>query len=255
MGWPVSRSREMSTRKQRAKAVLAEEPDATDNAFSFFGGENMQYLGLAVVIAVVGLVVLWIALRMLFGGNWLLGWLRGTIGLLVLACAALIGLVSWDIYSYRPLPVGAPVATLSFKAEGDQRYQVKIEQGRDLHYATLEGDLWQLDARVLRWKGVAKLIGLEPGYRLHQLSARYLAVEQQDQARYAQAVLTESPYEADFWKGVQACDCTSLILEAQPQRVTYMPIADGAAYRIEMTPTGLLASPDNAAAEETLKSW
>ena len=215
----------------------------------------MQYLGLAVVIGLVGLIILWAALRMLFGGNWLLGWLRGTIGLLVLASAGVIGLAAWDLYSYRPLPIAGPIATLSFEAEGDQRYQVRIEQGSMLRYATLEGDLWQLDARVLRWKGVATLIGLEPGYRLQQLTARFLAVEQQDQARYAQAALAQSPFKMDFWSGVQSCDCTSLVLEAQPQRVTFMPIADGAAYRIEMTPTGLLASPANAAAEEALKSW
>lgn len=215
----------------------------------------MQYLGLAVVIGLVGLIILWAALRMLFGGNWLLGWLRGTIGLLVLASAGVVGLAAWDLYSYRPLPIAGPIATLSFEAEGDQRYQVRIEQGSMLRYATLEGDLWQLDARVLRWKGVATLIGLEPGYRLQQLTARFLAVEQQDQARYAQAALAQSPFGVDFWSGVQSCDCTSLVLEAQPQRVTFMPIADGAAYRIEMTPTGLLASPANAAAEEALKSW
>ena len=215
----------------------------------------MQYLGLAVVIGLVGLIILWVALRMLFGGNWLLGWLRGTIGLLVLASAGVVGLAAWDLYSYRPLPIAGPIATLSFEAEGDQRYQVRIEQGSMLRYATLEGDLWQLDARVLRWKGVATLIGLEPGYRLQQLTARFLAVEQQDQARYAQAALAQSPFKMDFWSGVQSCDCTSLVLEAQPQRVTFMPIADGAAYRIEMTPTGLLASPANAAAEEALKSW
>lgn len=215
----------------------------------------MQYLGLAVVIGLVGLIILWAALRMLFGGNWLLGWLRGTIGLLVLASAGVVGLAAWDLYSYRPLPIAGPIATLSFEAEGDQRYQVRIEQGSMLRYATLEGDLWQLDARVLRWKGVATLIGLEPGYRLQQLTARFLAVEQQDQARYAQAALAQSPFKMDFWSGVQSCDCTSLVLEAQPQRVTFMPIADGAAYRIEMTPTGLLASPANAAAEEALKSW
>jgi len=34
-----------------------------------------------------------------------------------------------------------------------------------------------------------------------------------------------------------------------------MPIADGAAYRVEMTPTGLLASPANPAAEQALKDW
>src|SRR5690606_464051 len=164
-GSGVSPLREMSTRDQCPKPALAAQTGAADNVASIFGGACMQYLGLAVAIAVVGLIILWIALRMLFGGNWLLGWLRGTIGLLVLAGAALIGLVAWDVYSYRPLPDGTPLATLSFEADGDQRYQVKIEQGRQLQFATLEGDLWQLDARVLRWKGVATLIGLEPGYR------------------------------------------------------------------------------------------
>jgi len=215
----------------------------------------MQYLGLAVVIALVGLIILWIALRMLFGGHWLLGWLRGTIGLLVLAGAAITGLIAWDIFSYRSLPEGSPVATLSFEADGAQRYKVRIEQGKELRFATLEGDLWQLDARILRWKGIATLIGLEPGYRLHKLSGRYLAVEQQDQARYAEAVLAQSPLDADFWNWLRTCQCTSLVLEAQPQRVTFMPIADGASYRIEMNPTGLLASPANAAAEQVLKGW
>jgi len=215
----------------------------------------MQYLGLAVAIAVVGLIVLWIAMRMLFGGNWLLGWLRGTTGLLVLAAAALTGLVAWDVCTYRALPEEAPVATLSFEADGAQRYQVRIEQGGEVRFVTLEGDLWQLDARILRWKGVATLIGLEPGYRLHKLSGRYLAVEQQDQARYAQVLLAQSALDADFWSWLQACQCTSLVLEAQPQRVSYMPIADSATYRVEMTPTGLLASPANPAAEQALKDW
>lgn len=215
----------------------------------------MQYFGLAIAITLVGLIVLWIALRMLFGGNWLLGWLRGTTGLLVLAGAALMGLIAWDVCSYRSLPQDAPLATLSFEADGPQRYQVKVEQGSEVRFVTLEGDLWQLDARILRWKGVATLIGLEPGYRLHKLSGRYLAVEQQDQARHAQALLAKSPLEADLWSWLRSCQCASLIIEAQPQRVNFMPIGDGASYRIEMTPTGLLASPANASAELALKDW
>ena len=38
----------------------------------------------------------------------------------------------------------------------------------------LEGDLWQLDLNLLRWKSLAELIGLESGYRLERLSGRYL---------------------------------------------------------------------------------
>ena len=46
--------------------------------------------------------------------------------------------------------------------------------------------MWQLDGRLIRWKGLAELIGLEPGYRLERLSGRFLAIEQQARLVIAQ---------------------------------------------------------------------
>ena len=53
----------------------------------------MQYLGLAVVVGFIALLTALIAARMLAAGHWLLGWLRGTLGMLVLALAGLVGLI------------------------------------------------------------------------------------------------------------------------------------------------------------------
>ncbi len=58
------------------------------------------------------------------------------------------------------------MATLSFQAEGPQRYRVLIREGANERSVVLDGELWQLDARIFRWKGLAALIGLAPGYRL-----------------------------------------------------------------------------------------
>jgi hypothetical protein len=63
----------------------------------------MQYLGLAVVVALLALITALVALRLLLSGHWLLGWLRGTFGMLVLALGGLIGLIGWDISTYQPL--------------------------------------------------------------------------------------------------------------------------------------------------------
>jgi hypothetical protein len=215
----------------------------------------MQYLGLAVVVALLALGTALIAVRMLAAGHWLLGWLRGTFGMLVLALGGLIGVIAWDITTYQPLAQGTPLASLSFRADGQQRYQVKVAQGREIRFVTLEGDLWQLDLRALRWKGLATLIGLEPGYRLEKLSGRYLAVEQQGQARHPYEALGHSWGGIDFWAWLQRCQCAPLMLETQPRRVSYLPIADGAEYTVEMAPTGLLAKPMNAAAEQAMKDW
>ena len=48
------------------------------------------------------------------------------------------------------------------------------------------------------WKGLAELIGLEPGYRLERLSGRFLAIEQQALAQHGRVQLAESPYGLDL---------------------------------------------------------
>jgi len=215
----------------------------------------MQYLGLAVVVALVALLTALIAVRMLAGGSWLLGWLRGTAGMLVLSLAAVVGLVAWDVKTYKPLDPAKPLASLTFEADGQQRYQVKVEEGQEIRYVTLEGDLWQLDMRALQWKGLAALIGLEPGYRLERLSGRYLAVEQQDQAPRPYVKLASSKAGVDPWEWLQRCRCGSMVVEPKQRRVSFLPIADGAVYTVEMAPTGLLAKPASPAAEQAMTGW
>ena len=130
-----------------------------------------------------------------------------------------------------------------------------LEQGKETRTVMLEGDLWQLDLNLLRWKSLAELIGLESGYRLERLSGRYLAVEQQNLARHGRVVLSEKPLGMDIWQSLQLGQRDMYLVEAQVLRVDYMPIADGASYAVELAPTGLLARPLNAAATEALKNW
>ena len=215
----------------------------------------MQYIGLAVVVALLAIVTALVAVRMLAGGHWLLGWLRGTLGMLLLSLAGLVGLVAWDVTTYQPLGHGTSLVSLTFKADGHQRYQVEVQEGQYSRFVTLEGDLWQLDLRALHWKGLAALIGLEPGYRLERLSGRYLAVEQQDQARRPSVQLGHSRTGVDLWAWLHRCQCAPLMLETQLRRVSYLPIADGAVYTVEMAPTGLLAQPASLAAEQAMKGW
>lgn len=215
----------------------------------------MQYLGLAIVIALLAVIVLLVALRLLLGGSWLMGWLRGTCGFVVLALAGLIGLIGYDISTYASLPGEQPLVTLTFQAQGPQRYEVRLDQGKETRTAMLEGDLWQLDLHMLRWKSLAELIGLESGYRLERLSGRYLAVEQQNLARYGRVALSEKPLGVDIWQSLELGQRDMHLVDAQMLRVDYMPIADGAVYTVELAPTGLIAKPANAAATEALKNW
>lgn len=215
----------------------------------------MQYDGLALGIALLAVVALLLAGRVWLGGSWLLGWLRGTCGLLLLGVAGFIALLATDLRSYQPLPEGKPLVTLSFQAQGAQQYQVSLLQGANERVVTLEGDLWQLDARILQWKGLAALIGLQTGYRLEKLSGRFLAIEQQDQAQHTQVALAESLYGIDLWRWLRGGPHDLFLLDAQARRVTYLPMADGAVYAVSLTSTGLLAQPMTQAATQALKDW
>ncbi|HWV08897.1 MULTISPECIES: hypothetical protein [unclassified Pseudomonas] len=214
----------------------------------------MQYDGLAWATALLALLAVFIAARILLNSQWFLGWLRGTCGLAFLALAGLVGLVAYDLYSYRTLPENKPLATLSFKADGPY-YRVSVLEGSQERTVTLEGDLWQLDARLLQWKGLAALIGLEPGYRLEKLSGRFLAIEQQSLAQHAQAELAESPYGVDLWRWLRLGQHDLFMFDPQALRVTYLPIADDAVYSVSLTPTGLLAQPMNQAANQAMQDW
>lgn len=215
----------------------------------------MQYDGMAWAVALLGVLAVWLALKILFKGNWFLGWLRGTAGLLVLAFALLVGVVAYDLTQYNALPQNQPLATLTFKAEGAERYRVTVRQGTEEEQVTFDGDLWQLDVRVLRFKGLAALIGLEDGYRLEKITGRFLAIEQQALSQKPSALLASSPYGIDLWRWLRLSHRDLFIFEPQALRVPYMPMANGASFSISLTPTGLLAEPLNEAARKALQDW
>ncbi len=215
----------------------------------------MQYDGLAWFTGLLALLALFIAARILFAPNWFLAWLRGTAGLAFLALALLIGVIAYDLRSYDPQVQDKPLVTLSFSADGPQRYRVNLLEGGEEREVTLEGDLWQLDARLMGWKGLAALIGLQPGYRLEKLSGRFLAIEQQQSARFARVALAESPYGIDLWRWLRLGQRDLFLFEPQAARVTYLPIADGAVFSVSLGPTGLMAQPMNQVAQQALKDW
>ncbi|HAV86710.1 MAG TPA: hypothetical protein DCW78_01850, partial [Pseudomonas sp.] len=155
----------------------------------------MQYLGLAVVVGFLALLIVLVALRLLFGGHWLLGWLRGNLGLLFLAAAGLVGLLAYEVSRYHAIPADRTLAEVSFAQQKGRRYEARISHAGRQYSVLLEGDLWQLELRQLRWEGLGDFIGLEPGYRLESLSGRYLAVEQQAGSRFAEALLVEQPLD------------------------------------------------------------
>ncbi len=215
----------------------------------------MEYLVVAIGLGVVALAVVLVALRLLIG-HWLLGWLRGTSGLLLVAVAALLLLAAWDLRGYQALAQEEPVGTLSFSKIENQHYTVTLVDplGVERHFE-LFGDMWQLDVRVLKWTEALARLGLKPGFRLDRLSGRYLSLEDEQTHQHSVVGLRDDTPPLDVWRWLHEVNRYFSLLDASYGSGTYLPMADGALFNVSMGNTGLVARPLNDRAKLAVERW
>jgi hypothetical protein len=223
-------------------------------------GERMQYaiwgfcLGL-VLIGLLGLTLFLGGFRRLFHGRVGSGGLRILFGMVFLLGVAFVAAVALDLRTYLRLTYEEPVATLNFVALGPQDFRATLTDAQgQVHSAELRGDDWQLDARVLKWKGLATVLGLDPVYRLDRLEGRYRNAGQESHD-YHSVVDLSRDVGLDFWALMRRNSGWLPWADAAYGSATYLPMADGAQYTVSLSPTGLLARPANKQAQEAMTQW
>ncbi|HET6725449.1 MAG TPA: hypothetical protein VFH85_05545 [Gammaproteobacteria bacterium] len=169
---------------------------------------------------------------------------------LIAAVALLIGLnlLTWQRFTHE-----RPVAEISFQRIAPQTFAVDLRfaDGRERHFE-LRGDEWQLDARVLKWKSIATLLGFDPLYRVERIDGRYASLAQAQTADPSVVGLSESK-GINLWQ--IAHEDWLPFVDASYGSATYLPMADGATYLVSISNTGLLARPQNAAANRAVHHW
>lgn len=216
----------------------------------------MTYLLLAISTVVIAIIIFIVAARLLFRNRWFLAWLRGMTGMILLLSAGILGFIALDLYGYRQLTSDKHIATLTFHAKGNQHYMVDLVDnlGTESNYE-LYGDLWQLDARLLRWHPKTLRLGIKPGYKLERLAGRYLSIEQEQQAKRSVHGLNQSYEYLDLWKWLHQYGEGLDLVSAQYGSATYMPMADNALFAVYLSTSGLVAKPLNEPAEATVSQW
>ncbi len=216
----------------------------------------MLYDAIAIAFAIIGTALLALTAKSLFSRGWFFGWLKGMFGMCVIVAAAVAGLTGWDIYSYNELLDEASVATVSFEKLNEQHYQAILvnAEGDETRYE-LRGDQWQLDARIFKWGPTLAKAGMKPGYRLDRLSGRYYSLDKERNAERTVYELNPSETGIDIWRWWKIIDARTPWLDALYGSATFVPMADGALYEINLTHTGLLSRPLNERAQEAIKRW
>jgi hypothetical protein len=211
---------------------------------------------ITILIALFGLLLLALACQRLYRARFLAATGSALTGFLLLAVAGFLFVVSLNLHTYARLTHEKPVAEIVFEARGPQQFRATLAEvpSGEMQLFMLSGDEWQLDARVLKWRGWANLLGLDAQYRLERIGGRYRDIEQERNGVRTVYPLSENP-GLDLWMLSTQYPRWLPFVDAVYGSATYMPMADGARYEISITQSGLIARPMNPAAETAAGSW
>jgi hypothetical protein len=215
----------------------------------------MTFTALIIVFALVGILCLFAAMRRFRRRRLLGGLLTGATGLVLLLLGAGAALIAANLLTYQRLSAEQPAAELQLTRTGDREFNAVLTYpgGEHANFA-LRGDEWQIDARVLKWRAFANLVGFDTLYRLERISGRYTRIE--DERTQARSVYSlNPPQRIDPWDLVHRYHSWVPWMDALYGSATFLPMADGALYEIKVSQSGLVARPLNQAAREAVGSW
>jgi hypothetical protein len=215
----------------------------------------MTFTALIIVLALVGILCLFAAIRRMRRRRVLGGALVGATGLVLILLGAGAALIAANLLTYQRLSFEQPAAELLLTRTGEREFNAVLTYPGGEHASfALRGDEWQIDARVLKWHAFANLVGFDALYRLERISGRYTRIE--DERTQARSVYSlNPPQRIDPWDLVHRYHSWVPWMDALYGSATFLPMADGALYEIKLSQSGLVARPLNQAAREAVGNW
>lgn len=183
-------------------------------------------------------------------------------GIAILGFGSSAFLLASNLYTYERLVYEKPVVEVRFEQQAEQLFRVNIRSLDSAYQRSVElhGDEWQLDTQVLSWQGMATLFGLDANYRLHRIAGRYIDIEQEKNSpRSVHRLVPSHPVtddeRFDLWRFASDNHDWLQWVDAVYGSAVFLPMTDGASYKVSITRTGLIARPDNAIARKAVSRW
>lgn len=212
-------------------------------------------LAITAVFTLIAVAFVLTTLRHLFRGRMLRasGSFAGGVAFAAAGFAGMALLSS--LQSYEQLTDEVVVAEIEFSEQAPDEYTARLMiDGRLDQFLPMQGDEWQIDARVVTWKPPATILGLDPLYRLERLSGRYSDVERERSEPRTVHSLAEDR-ALDIWNLARQHPALTPGIDAYYGTATYVPMADGARYEVSLSRDALIARPLNDAARAAVGNW
>jgi hypothetical protein len=172
------------------------------------------------------------------------------LALLMLSLTALSGTLTVSTQGYRALTREDVVASVSTRRISDQAFEahVRFPDGRDTVFA-LAGDEFYVDARILKWKSIANVLGLHTDYELDRIAGRFLNLEaEQSNPRTVFALSSSKPI--DLFELRRRHPILGWLVDAEYGSGTFIATDDQALFDVLVSTTGLLIRKRGSLNEE-----
>lgn len=209
------------------------------------------------VTVLFGLIFIILSLARLRQLRIFAAFINGLGGLCLVLLGGIFLLVAFNIHTYQRLTYEKPVASLAFTQTGPQEFQVLLENLEDgtTRLFQLQGDEWQIDARILRWKPTLQILGANTLFRLERLNGRYSQIDDEKNKPRTVYALYNRELGLDLWSLGRKYSQWLKWLDAYYGSAAYLPMEDGAIYTVSINQTGLIARPENIPAKDALSTW
>ena len=210
---------------------------------------------IVVACALIGLLFLIAALRRMRQRHFVACGVHTLCGLCFVLAAAASGLFGFSLLTYERLTHEQPAAEVMLSKLGERHYRATLTYpSSKTQSLELRGDEWQIDARLLKWRGIANIAGFDTVYRLERIAGRYSDIEAERNLIRTVHVLHE-PTRIDAWELLRRYKEYVPWADALFGSATYLPMAEGALYQVNVSQSGLVTRPLNQAARDAVVNW
>jgi len=179
------------------------------------------------------------------------------IGTLFAAVGFAGSLIALNTQTYARLTHEAPVARVTVNATDatQNRYSVTVSRTDGVEFVRtcdIEGEEFLISARVQKWKPWANVLGLDTTYALDQIANKYSTAERGNGKLITACDLTGPAPEANTYVPPEILAWLlgqSYTEDRKFGSANYMPLADGATYKVVITQSGLNTEPENESAK------
>lgn len=167
--------------------------------------------------------------------------------LVLLLCLIFMGggllaiLLGLGMIEYAAAPADKPLATLYFSRQTGKQFSVRIKDYKgDEYFQQLEGEYWQLDARLIRFGQslplkAGPLARLEHFYVLNRLSDNTVNIER------SVATLHREGNKIDAWRWLKKIPKLNRLASFEMTRTMKKPLKHNTVYIVSLGARGLVA--------------